>query len=83
MTEMTKYCLTKMDRIFGEHQLIKHNQRQRTVFFQLAREGSFTEMVRHKNGKSFVKSFRTNEILMRKVKHAKSKQVRADSKNHQ
>ena len=73
MVEITDYCLSEMTRVFGENLLLKHNQKQRSVFFQLARGGSIPEMIMNSNGKKFVKSFRKNESLIKRIKNAKSK----------
>jgi len=47
-----------MNRVFGENLLVKHNQKQRSVFFQLAWEGRIPEMIVNNNGKKFIKSFK-------------------------
>jgi hypothetical protein len=82
VSNLTEVCLTNQCKVFGENIIIKHNQRQRTAYYQLEREGSFVGIVNHSNGKRFVKSFRINNFLIKRIEDAKNKQERTDPKNY-
>lgn len=82
MAKFTEYLLSQSNEMFGENLKVKHNQRQSRAFYQLAREGFKVELIRHDSGKKFVKCFKINEPLIRRIIHAKNKQNRINPKDY-